>query len=99
MSFIKDEENESSFWDWVILGAIVLGGLGFWFYYQSGKKATAEGFRVSDSLYQVGAYERAKEKYEELKSAGIISEAEDSILYHRLESIDEKLDSLKEITP
>ena len=88
MSFIKDEEKEkSSLWDWILLAVLVLGGLGFWWYYTGTKDDTLSGFETADSLFTTGQYEAALAKYKELQTSDYLEPKHDSLLYERIDTL------------
>ena len=88
MGFIKDEnEKESSVWDWVILAAIVIIGLGFWWYYSGTKNNTMHGFEAADSLFVHGEYRQAYDMYKQLQAADYLEPAHDSVLFERLDTL------------
>ncbi len=90
MSFLdKDgEESQSSFWDWVVgIGLIVIIG-GFTAYYQFQKKSSLHSFSTADSLFTKGEFLPAKQHYEKLKTAQYLTSKNDSLIYARLDSIE-----------
>jgi hypothetical protein len=88
VSFLKDEEKKgSSLWDWVILSVLVLGALGFWWYYQGEQKGTLEGFEKAEQLFQAGRYQEALVLYQELQGADYLEAKHDSLLSVRLDTL------------
>jgi hypothetical protein len=97
MSFLeKEDEKKSAFWDWFFgIGLLVLVG-GFTLYYQMQKRATQERFRAADTLFQAGDFAGAASAYEDLKDASYLTAANDSVIYARLDSVDELAEREKE---
>lgn len=87
MSFIKKEGKESSFWDWVILGLILVGGTSFWMYYRHQKNSTLDGFEIADSLFNVGEYQKALDVYDKVRYSDYLEPVHDSILTERLDTL------------
>lgn len=88
MSFIQDDEKKSSnLWDIIIFVVLVLGGLGFWYYYRSQRTVSNHGFEHADSLYQAKKYPEAIIAYEALKGADYIESKQDSIIFVRLDEL------------
>lgn len=92
MAFLDKEEGEekkqSAFWDWVVVvGLIILVG-GFTFYYQFQKRSSTARFNQADSLYTAGRFREAGRRYEELKTAQYLTTKNDSVIYARLDSIE-----------
>jgi hypothetical protein len=98
MSFLeKEEETKSAFWDWFIgVGLLVLVG-GFTLYYQMQKRTTQQRFQTADSLFQAGDFAGAARAYDELKDASYLTAGNDSVIYARLDSIEELEEREKEI--
>jgi hypothetical protein len=90
MSFLeKEDAKPSTFWDWVVgIGLIVLIG-GFTFYYQMQKRVSLKRFHEADSLFQQGKFREASAAYVELKDAQYLTSTNDSIIYARLDSVEE----------
>jgi hypothetical protein len=90
MSFLeKEDAKPSTFWDWVVgIGLIVLIG-GFTVYYQMQKRMSLKRFHEADSLFQQGKFREASSAYEELKDAQYLTSTNDSIIYARLDSVEE----------
>jgi hypothetical protein len=90
MSFLeKEDEAKSAFWDWFIgIGLVVLVG-GFTLYYQMQKRTTQRRFEAADTLFQAGDFAGAARAYEELKDASYLTAANDSVIYARLDSVEE----------
>lgn len=97
MSFIKDpeEEKSSSLWDYVILAVLLLGGVGFWFYYKSSKTHTMKGFEKANELFMSKKWPEALKAYEELKSSDYLEPIHDSILFFRLDTLQEIMEDSK----
>jgi uncharacterized protein YpmB len=90
MSFLEKEgdEKSSSFWDWVIgIGLVVALGA-FTLYYQMQKRASAARFQEADTVYKAGKLKEAGQLYEALKSAGYLTNQDDSIIYARLDTVE-----------
>ncbi len=96
MSFIKkDKEDSSSLWDFVFLAVLLAVGFGFWWYYNSTKSGTIEGFQRADSLYQAGQYQSALDLYKKLDNSDYLEQVHDSILGERLSVLESLLIFLK----
>ncbi|HLP40679.1 MAG TPA: hypothetical protein VK465_04160 [Fibrobacteria bacterium] len=88
----KEEEKQSSFWDWVVgIGLVVLIG-GFTVYYQYQKRSSISRGKQADSLFVAGKYSEAAKVYEELKNAQYLTTKDDSIIYARLDTIETRGD-------
>jgi len=86
MSFIQDESKQSSYiWDLVIILALVLGGLGVWYYYQSSKKSSHQAFAHAERLYKEKKYDSALVAFEKLKELDYLDAHQDSLLFTRLD--------------
>ena len=90
MSFLdKEDEKPSTFWDWVVgIGLIVVIG-GFTLYYQMEKRSSLKRFHEADALFLEGKFREASAAYEELKDAQYLTSTNDSIIYARLDSVEE----------
>ena len=90
MSFLeKEDAKPSTFWDWFVgVGLVVLIG-GFTFYYQMEKRLSLKRFHEADALFEQGKYREAQAAYEELKDAQYLTSSNDSIIYARLDSVEE----------
>jgi hypothetical protein len=90
MSFLeKEDAKPSTFWDWVVgIGLIVLIG-GFTLYYQVEKRTSLKRFNEADALFAQGKFREASAAYEELKNAQYLTSKNDSLIYARLDSVDE----------
>jgi len=92
MAFLDKEEGEekkqSSFWDWVVVAGLIILVGGFTFYYQFQKRSSTARFNQADSLYQAGQFREAGRRYEELKTAQYLTTKNDSVIYARLDSIE-----------
>ena len=90
MSFLeKEDAKPSTFWDWVVgIGLVVLIG-GFTFYYQMEKRMSLKRFNEADALFAQGKFGEARSAYEELKNAQYLTSKNDSLIYARLDSVDE----------
>ena len=90
MSFLeKEDAKPSRFWDWVVgIGLVVLIG-GFTFYYQMEKRMSLKRFNEADALFAQGKFSEARAAYEELKNAQYLTSKNDSLIYARLDSVDE----------
>jgi hypothetical protein len=89
MSFLeKEDEKQSSFWDWVIGIALVLAIGGFTVYYQYQKRSSTARSAQADSLFTAGKFREAAKVYEELKNAQYLTPKHDSIIYARLDTIE-----------
>lgn len=92
----SEDEKKSPFWDWVIgIGLLVLVG-GFTIYYQVQKRVTQERFRAADALFESRDFTAAAAAYEALKDASYMTVANDSIIYARLEYIEDLQDRERE---
>ncbi len=88
MSFIKkDKDKGNSIWDWIILGVILVGSAGFYFYQKNIKSKAADGFAVADSLFQVKEYKLSLEAYNKLRASDYLEPVHDSILSQRLDTL------------
>jgi hypothetical protein len=90
MSFLEKEDGESSsnFWDWVVgIGLVVVIG-GFTVFYQVQKRSSNSRFKEADGLYEAGKIKEAGQLYQELKSAQYLTTHDDSIIYARLDAIE-----------
>jgi hypothetical protein len=98
MSFLeKEDEAKSAFWDWFIgIGLVVLVG-GFTLYYQMQKRTTQRRFEAADTLFQAGDFAGAARAYEELKDASYLTAANDSVIYARLDSVEELREREREV--
>ena len=90
MSFLeKEDAKPSTFWEWFVgIGLIVLIG-GSTFYYQMEKRLSLNQFHEADALFAEGKYREAEAAYEELKDAQYLTSSNDSIIYARLDSVEE----------
>jgi hypothetical protein len=97
MSFLEpEEEKKSALWDWVLgIGLLVLVG-GFTVYYQTQKRSTRERFHLADSLFQAGDFAGAARAYENLKDASYITASDDSVIYERMDSVEDLTEREKE---
>ena len=90
MSFLeKEDAKPSAFWDWVVgIGLVVLIG-GFTLYYQMQKRMSLQRFNQADALFHAGKFREASAAYEELKDAQYLTSKNDSLIYARLDSVEE----------
>ena len=90
MSFLeKEDAKPSTMWDWIVgIGLIVVIG-GFTLYYQMEKRLSLKRFNEADALFAEGKYREASAAYEELKDAQYLTSKNDSIIYARLDSVEE----------
>jgi hypothetical protein len=87
MSFLeKEDAKPSTFWDWVV-GIVLIGG--FTIYYQMQKRMSLRRFNEADALFSQGKFLEASAAYEELKEAQYLTSKNDSIIYARLDSVEE----------
>jgi hypothetical protein len=89
MSFLeKEEPSQSSFWDWVVgIGLVIVIG-GFTVYYQYQKRSSLSRFKQADVYFQARNFKDAVKMYEELKSAQYLTTKNDSIIYARLDTVE-----------
>lgn len=90
MSFLEKEEGDksSSFWDWVVGIGLVIAIGGFTAFYQMQKRASAARFGEADAVFKAGKLKEAGQLYQALKSAQYLTNADDSTIYARLDSIE-----------
>lgn len=90
MSFLeKEDAKPSTMWDWIVgIGLVVLIG-GFTLYYQWEKRLSLKRFNEADALFTQGKFREAAAAYEELKDAQYLTSTNDSIIYARLDSVEE----------
>jgi hypothetical protein len=90
MSFLeKEDEKPSTMWDWIVgIGLLVLIG-GFTFYYQMQKRLSLKRFNEAAALFEAGRFREASRAYEELKDAQYLTSSNDSLIYARLDSVEE----------
>jgi hypothetical protein len=83
-------------WEWIVL-LLVIGVIaaGVYFYKDGHKKAEVKMLQA-DSLYVQGKWAAAKKLYEHLDQADFVNADYDSIIYHRLEFLEDTLKSLKQ---
>jgi hypothetical protein len=90
MSFLeKEDAKPSTTWDWIVgIGLVVLIG-GFTLYYQWEKRLSLKRFHEADALFTQGKFREAAAAYEELKDAQYLTSTNDSLIYARLDSVEE----------
>lgn len=77
-------------WDLVVFLVLVVAGTLFWMWYKGQGKDSQSHFAHADSLYTEGRFPGALLAYRQLReNEQIISKADDSILYHRIDSLSE----------
>jgi hypothetical protein len=90
MSFLeKEDAKPSTFWDWVVGIGLIVVIAGFTFYYQWEKRLSLKRFNEADALFAEGKFREASAAYEELKDAQYLTSKNDSLIYARLDSVEE----------
>jgi hypothetical protein len=75
-------------WDIVVFAALVVLGTGFWLWYDGQGKDSRAHFAHADSLYVAGRFPDALEAYRSIReNEQVVSKADDSLLYHRVDSL------------
>ena len=77
-------------WDLVIFLALAVGGIAFWQWYKHQDAGSRAHFAHADSLYRNRQLPAALYAYRELREKEqIVSKVDDSVLYHRIDSLSE----------
>lgn len=77
-------------WDLVVFLVLVVVGTGFWMWYKGQGQDSRSHFAHADSLYVEGRFPAALQAYRQLReNEQIVSKADDSLLYHRIDSLSE----------
>mgnify|MGYP000860936919 CR=1 len=90
---VPEEEKKEPFvskWDVVVFVVLAIAGAAFWMWYKSQGESSRGHFAHADSLYTQGRYPAALFAYRQLReNEQIVAKADDSILYHRIDSLSE----------
>jgi hypothetical protein len=77
-------------WDIVVFLVLVVVGSGFWMWYKGQGKNSESHFAHADSLYVRRQLPAALHAYRQLReNEQVVSKADDSLLYHRIDSLSE----------
>ena len=75
-------------WDIVVFLALIVGGSGFWFWYDGQGKDSRSHFAHADSLYSARRFPAALHAYRQLReNEQVVSKTDDSLMYHRIDSL------------
>lgn len=90
---VPEEEKKEPFvskWDMVVFVALAIAGAAFWMWYKGQGESSREHFDHADSLYSQGRYPAALFAYRQLReNEQIVAKNDDSLLYHRIDSLSE----------
>lgn len=90
---VPEEEKKEPFvskWDIVIFLALVIGGVVFWQWYKHQGEGSRAHFAHADSLYLKHQFPAALHAYRTMREdEQIVSKSDDSVLYHRMDSLAE----------
>ncbi len=86
-------------WDIVVFLVLVVAGTAFWLWYRGQDRTSKDHFAHADSLYLQRKLPEALASYRLLREAEqIVSKADDSLLYHRIDSLTELEDHATRLT-
>lgn len=89
---VEEEKKEPfvSKWDMIVFVALAIAGAAFWMWYKGQNQSSHDHFAHADSLYTAQHYPAALFAYRQLReSAQIVTKGDDSIMYHRIDSLSE----------
>jgi len=98
---VPEEEKKEPFvskWDIVIFLVLAIGGIAFWQWYKHQGEGSRAHFAHADSLYRQRQFPAALHAYRTMReNEQIVTKSDDSILYHRMDSLSELEDHAKRL--